>query len=935
LTTDFGKKLKRLLEHPFNTDFKLDSACALACQTVGAACVSILIYSPQEEHWQIAGHYLDPKLGEVKITGDGLLYKIMFHMAACEYIYEIQASLATDNSKPWFADFEHKNVLETSTSPDQFNALLESFADWKESFERLKNVYRQARVSIGVDRETGMGEWFNALLLEKKPMGEPIFIENLKHPEQGKSNGYTFTAQYHVALPLSSVHGYFGVLEFLFPQETAIIKCIANEPIVEASYQETLEEIAEHLSQHVESDYVADSHTIIKRPPQEMRQDYLLESQRRMDEIRRMHRNMAKIFKEKERKCYDYINDFLREISELIDRLNIFPYHMIWECISEQVPENLAKADRYVLRHVTAERYRNVPLRKNDFFNYPRDEYFQVSAQLPKAEFSQQCLDYFEKDKLAKILELPLKPGYSHVDLPIFSENEKMPCWILTFFYREDRMDLDHLNDGNLFQLLEHLSFQIGLTWDKFQEKLADKLLDLIDYRLGGRDKTQAHSTLDQLRIISEILAREIQVDWCAFFVVDEQEYTLKLETSNVYLDMPLNYSLYDLSEITVRCFAENSPINLCGRERLEEILKAEKMLPIEKALRKENKPSKYKKGKHRFTFYVMLEHALLFPIALGTIPKGVMALYRSKNAGEPLPDGRFDYVMTPFSQFETYLLTQVKTHVFNIFISHYGVQRRMRDIRNIIDQVISPISESISATEKSIHGKNAIENTTKEELFDKLWYVNALSKIATHYVKNFEILLDIDTGKIKPRKSIIPDLRLYLIGFARIYTPLIRPKCIHINVTKDTTSDISIEVDKDLFEVVVLNMLDNAVKYSFDPEDRLLNGLQPKPVGMEDKENIQITAEADEHAVTITISSYGIEIKKSEKVKTFDREFRGVDALDRSKGTGIGLYLAKEIIGMHDGSIEIIPGTPKFNTVFKITLPKKIGNTHSTRGNE
>jgi signal transduction histidine kinase len=205
---------------------------------------------------------------------------------------------------------------------------------------------------------------------------------------------------------------------------------------------------------------------------------------------------------------------------------------------------------------------------------------------------------------------------------------------------------------------------------------------------------------------------------------------------------------------------------------------------------------------------------------------------------------------------------------------------------------------------------------------------VNALSRITVQYAKNFETLFDIDTRKIKLKKEEIQDLKGYLIDFARLYTPLIRPKFISINVTRKTPNNIPVELDRELFDIAFSNIIDNAIKYSFNPEDRLKYGFQPKPGSTEDEENVLLTAKVESDVVVIWISSYGIELTAEERRKLFEREFRGVSADDRSKGIGIGLYLTKEIIKMHGGAIELVPQTPTFNTVFKITLPTKIRNS-------
>ena len=642
----------------------------------------------------------------------------------------------------------------------------------------------------------------------------------------------------------------------------------------------------------------------------------LLQLKKRMADIREMHWGISNIFKNKSRKSYEYLEDFLEEISSLVEKLEVFPYHMIWECITQEVPGDPSINESYFLREVTGKGYKNAPIIKNDAFNYPRDKYFQVP--LTRMEFSEKFLDYFKSGTLTKVFEIPLKPGYSYFNLPIFSENENMPQWLLTLIFKAGTIDLH--NDPDFFEIMEHLSHQLGMAWDKFQENITAKLLEGIDYRLAGEEKTRSQSTLDHLKIISRILAGELQADWCGVFLVNEQKNTLKLETGNVDMEFRLNYSLTDHENIMVKCFSGNHIIRLLGRKNLEEIVKAGEMKRIEKGIRTAKKREIFKKGKRYFTPYELFEHVLFVPIAFGSKKPGLLTLFRAKKVQEPEPLDRFEYITRPFSQFETHLLQKIQRYVFNIFISHDAVQKRMRDIR----KVIRPVSEAISSTKELTEGNTLPGKATVENLSEKLLYVNALSRIAAQYVRNFEILLDIDTKRIKLNREKISDLRKYLIDFARIYTQLIRPKCIHINITQQTSNNISIEVDRDFFDVVISNIFDNAIKYSFDPEDRILHGLQAKPISMEDKENILITADEDENSVIVTVSSYGINIMEAEKKKIFDREFRGFNAADRGEGTGSGLYLAKEIIELHEGTIRLVPGTPEHNTKFEIKLPKK-----------
>ena len=101
--------------------------------------------------------------------------------------------------------------------------------------------------------------------------------------------------------------------------------------------------------------------------------------------------------------------------------------------------------------------------------------------------------------------------------------------------------------------------------------------------------------------------------------------------------------------------------------------------------------------------------------------------------------------------------------------------------------------------------------------------------------------------------------------------------------------------------------------------------GFQAKSDYYEDNENVLITATEGNDSVIITISSYGLEILEEERDKIFDRGYRGLKAKERYPvGAGIGLYIAKKIIELHNGKIELVTHTPKYNTIFKIILPKE-----------
>ncbi|WP_284742634.1 SpoIIE family protein phosphatase [Amycolatopsis sp. RTGN1] len=116
------------------------------------------------------------------------------------------------------------------------------------------------------------------------------------------------------------------------------------------------------------------------------------------------------------------------------------------------------------------------------------------------------------------------------------------------------------------------------------------------------------------------------------------------------------------------------------------------------------------------------------------------------------------------------------------------------------------------------------------------------------------------------------------------------------------------VHVDRGMWEKVVLNLLSNAVKYTFTGEIRVHTALH------------------GEHAV-ITVTDTGIGIDAAELPRLFERFHRIPSARARSnEGSGIGLALVRELVGMHEGEIAV-ESTPGAGTTFRIRLP--LGTRH------
>lgn len=93
------------------------------------------------------------------------------------------------------------------------------------------------------------------------------------------------------------------------------------------------------------------------------------------------------------------------------------------------------------------------------------------------------------------------------------------------------------------------------------------------------------------------------------------------------------------------------------------------------------------------------------------------------------------------------------------------------------------------------------------------------------------------------------------------------------------------IYIDLTLFSQVIINLLDNAIKYS--------------PSGSK----IEIRAYIKEDNVYITIKDYGVGIPEEELPYIFDKFYRASSASGKT-GTGLGLPICKGIVELHGGTI-------------------------------
>jgi two-component system, OmpR family, phosphate regulon sensor histidine kinase PhoR len=132
--------------------------------------------------------------------------------------------------------------------------------------------------------------------------------------------------------------------------------------------------------------------------------------------------------------------------------------------------------------------------------------------------------------------------------------------------------------------------------------------------------------------------------------------------------------------------------------------------------------------------------------------------------------------------------------------------------------------------------------------------------------------------------------------------TPLAQKKQIQIHV--DCPEDLIARMDPVLMEQAIVNLVENAVKYS--PE----------------KARVEIMARGTAKQVELTVTDSGAGIGKEHLPKIFNRFYRVDKGRSRQEGgTGLGLAIVKHIVQYHNGRISVSSVKNK-GTTFHIRIP-------------
>ncbi len=219
--------------------------------------------------------------------------------------------------------------------------------------------------------------------------------------------------------------------------------------------------------------------------------------------------------------------------------------------------------------------------------------------------------------------------------------------------------------------------------------------------------------------------------------------------------------------------------------------------------------------------------------------------------------------------------------------------------LRAISHDLGTPLTSISGNADNLLSNGESFDADTKHQIYtdiydDSVWLTNL--------VENLLSVTRLEDGNMKLNKS------------AELIDEIIAEALNHINkrsvehkITVCESDDIIlVDVDARLIVQVIINIVDNAIKYT--------------PNGSE----ITICAERKDDMISVSIADNGNGIADDIKDKVFDMFYTGANKIaDSRRSLGLGLALCKTIISAHGGEISITNNTPH-GTVFTFTLPTK-----------
>ncbi len=222
--------------------------------------------------------------------------------------------------------------------------------------------------------------------------------------------------------------------------------------------------------------------------------------------------------------------------------------------------------------------------------------------------------------------------------------------------------------------------------------------------------------------------------------------------------------------------------------------------------------------------------------------------------------------------------------------------------LRAVSHDLRTPLTSILGATSTILDNENAIDRDTKRELLQNIYEDTSW---LIHTVENILSITRIDEGRIVIKKNEEAIEEIIGEAVSRI-KKLSQNHILKIDIPEEL---IIIPMDGMLIEQVLINLIDNAIKYT--------------PFGS----TIDVKVYFVDKELVFEVADNGGGIKEENKEIIFSRFYSSAHGNNIEKrGTGLGLAICKSIITAHGGELSVF-NNASGGATFRFTLNSKERN--------
>lgn len=225
--------------------------------------------------------------------------------------------------------------------------------------------------------------------------------------------------------------------------------------------------------------------------------------------------------------------------------------------------------------------------------------------------------------------------------------------------------------------------------------------------------------------------------------------------------------------------------------------------------------------------------------------------------------------------------------------------QLRANMLRAISHDLRTPLTSISGNADNLLANYQKMDDATRKRTFtdiydDSMWLINL--------VENLLAITRIEGGQVHLTQTV--ELMDEVVSEAlRHINRKSKEHIIHVSSSEEL---ILASIDAKLIVQVIINLLDNAIKYT--PPGSVIE--------------IHTEKNKESHQVVVSVSDDGPGIPDDQKPHIFDMFYSGANKIaDSRRSLGLGLSLCKSIVTAHGGTIWVTDHDPK-GTVFTFTLP-------------